>query len=310
MKYTKEFKTFKEQVLLLKNRGLKFEKIDENEAENILSHINYYKLSNYIKAFENPKDVYFEVDFADAMKLYEFDRDLSRILFGLVEKIEISFKTSLAHTISEYIINSTKNSDPFAYLDIKNWHDRKYIRDKKSAQEKENEFRQKICEYTNRDREKYIVDYFKKYNEEYVPLWVLIEIIDFGFACRMFSDSNIDIRKSIAKKYSILNYRDFNFYMKNLKFIRNKLAHNSYIWNLNLINKINKPIVTKIGDISTGRIFAVLIVIKELMKRIDSNYDYTILRNLINDFFCSYPKLLNKFGVETGDCQIVNKIFN
>ncbi|MGF6906970.1 hypothetical protein [Fusobacterium sp. PH5-44] len=47
MKYSKEFKTFSGQVQILEDRGLLFNSITKSDAENILSHINYYKFSNY-----------------------------------------------------------------------------------------------------------------------------------------------------------------------------------------------------------------------------------------------------------------------
>ncbi len=49
--YTKEFKSYKEQLKLLEERGIKFNIISIEEAEKIISNINYYKFSGYIKVF-------------------------------------------------------------------------------------------------------------------------------------------------------------------------------------------------------------------------------------------------------------------
>jgi len=44
---TKPFKTYKEQIAILKKRNLKIE--DEAKAEDILSKINYYNIINGYK---------------------------------------------------------------------------------------------------------------------------------------------------------------------------------------------------------------------------------------------------------------------
>ena len=56
--YTKEFKSYKEQLKLLEERGIKFNIISIEEAEKIISNINYYKFSGYIKVFEIETDKY------------------------------------------------------------------------------------------------------------------------------------------------------------------------------------------------------------------------------------------------------------
>lgn len=60
----------------------------------------YNKFSGYMKVFEIPSDKY-DVQFSKFIELYEFDRKFSRIIFEKIEKIEISFKTNLAYSISE-----------------------------------------------------------------------------------------------------------------------------------------------------------------------------------------------------------------
>jgi|GEM_PF-787089 len=321
MKYDKSFKTFSEQIEILKKRGLLFNDVSESDAENILSHINYYKFSNYIKTFEISTDKYHKTDFNDALNLYKFDRTLSRILFDLVEKIEISFKTSLAYSIAEHIENKKSHTGNavFDYLDIKNWHDlspknknhskSNQIANSNELLDRELEFKSTIFNYCKKNSRECVESFFTKYSSEhFVPIWLLMEIVDFGVACKMYENAATSIKTKISQKYNILR-KDFYTYIKTVKFIRNKLAHNSTIWNLNLINKINKPLITSISkDVDNGRIFAVIIVIIELMKTIEPTYDYTILRDLINNFFLDYHQLLYKFGIKYGNYHIVNQI--
>lgn len=106
MRYNKEFKTYREQIMLMKERGVKFNKTSELEAEKIISNINYYKFSGHMKVFEQKLDQY-DVQFSQFIDLYDFDRKFSRIIFEMIEKIEIAFKTNLAYYISERTKNWT-----------------------------------------------------------------------------------------------------------------------------------------------------------------------------------------------------------
>lgn len=116
--YIKNFKSYSEQVKIMEERGIKFNIITKLEAEKILSNINYYKISGYIKNFEIELDKY-DIEFSKIIELYKFDRKLSSIIFEMIEQIEISFKTKLIYTILE----RTKDLGPFGYMETLEWKD-------------------------------------------------------------------------------------------------------------------------------------------------------------------------------------------
>ena len=94
----KEPKTFQEQVDILKARGLIIE--DKDKAREILSQINYYRLSAYTLTYK--KDNRFEggTSFETIYKLYEFDKRLRNMIIGMLETIEVAFRTHIAYLIA------------------------------------------------------------------------------------------------------------------------------------------------------------------------------------------------------------------
>lgn len=313
MKYNKNFKTNKEQIDLMKSRGIKFNSISELEAENIISNINYYKFSGYMKNFEISQDHY-NVQFCKILELYNFDRKFSRIIFEMIEKIEISFKTNLAYYISE----TTKNSGPFGYLDTLQWKDYSFYNKKTQKNEIKKphdilkdklEFKKKITEYTARNTKGCIMKYFHKYKDEhFIPLWILVEVIDFGMATMMYEDSKKNIQTKVSNKLNISLNNDLNYYLKSLKLIRNTVAHNGILWNFRLISKLNKTLITQHKDIDDKGIMAVLVVIIEILKKVDPKYNYLELKDLIIDYFDKNLFFLDKFGIKNGNLDIIKNL--
>lgn len=312
-KYIKEFKTYSEQITIMKERGIKFNVISELEAEKIISNINYYKFSGYMKVFEQELDRY-DVQFSKIIELYNFDRKFSRIIFEMIEKIEIAFKTNLAYYISE----KTKKLGPLGYLDLLEWKNYSFYNHKtgKDEMKKSHEilkdkldFKRKITEYTARNTKGCIENYFDKYKaEHFIPLWILIEVIDFGMATQMYEESAKDIQEKISKALNIKLNKDLSFYLRSLKLIRNTVAHNGILWNFKLISKLNKPLITAHKNVDERSIVAVLIIIVEILKSVDSKYNYTELRDLIANYFEENSELLYKFGINNNDLCFIKTL--
>lgn len=313
MEYLKTFKNFNEQIEILEQRGIKFNIITKEKAERLLSNINYYKLSGYIKNFEIELDKY-DIEFSEIIKLYKFDRKLSIIIFGMIEEIEIAFKTKLIYSILE----RTKNLGTFGYLETLEWKDYsiydskiKAYRIKKSNDilKDKLEFKKRILEFTIRESKPYIENYFNKYkNEHFLPLWILSEIIDFGMATKMYEDSIKSIQDKVAKNLGNFKNKVFIFYLKSIKLIRNTVAHNGILWNFRLITRLNKPLITKYQIIDDKSIMAVIIIIAEILKNIDVDYDFKELKSLIKEFFKDNQEFIKKFGILNGNIDEIDTI--
>lgn len=311
--YTKEFKSYKEQLKLLEERGIKFNIVSIEEAEKIISNINYYKFSGYIKVFEIETDKY-DIEFNKIYELYKFDRKLASYIFEMVEKIEVAFKTKLIYNILE----RTKKLGPFGYLETSEWKDYS-IKDKKTGKMKVKEsrdilkdkmdFKKRVLEFTMRDIKPYIEHYFEKYKKEsFIPLWILSEVIDFGMTMKMYEESVRDIQTKVAEELGNFKNKDLAFYLKSIKLIRNTVAHNGILWNFRFINRINKPLVNNYKFVDDKSFVAVLIVIVEILKYIDKDFDHTELKNMIKKFFKDNPTLVKKFGIKNGNIDMIDEI--
>lgn len=121
----KPWRSFKQQIELLEDRGMIFD--DKANAKHILSQVNYYRLSGYWYPFRQLinntrlNDFYPSTEFTDVLDIYNFDKKLRILCLQALEVIEMSVRTSIAHTFGRI--------SPIAHLD-KNNFDQKFVQSK------------------------------------------------------------------------------------------------------------------------------------------------------------------------------------
>lgn len=100
-KYSKPYLSYEEQLLLLKDRGIKIE--DEKLALQQLETISYYSLINtYTPLFLKNKNEYEDgVTFNDFHLCYKYDTRLKNTLFKYIILIEQSLKTNLSAVVAK-----------------------------------------------------------------------------------------------------------------------------------------------------------------------------------------------------------------
>ncbi|QPR68001.1 Abi family protein [Lysinibacillus macroides] len=120
--FSKKFKTFEEQINLLKDRGLSIK--DEKKAVDLLSKKNYFDVINGFETLllKDPKaankEYNSETHFDQFMELYNFDKMFSAIVFKAIDSFENRLKTSIAYRFCESVFNSNPNANPACYMDI------------------------------------------------------------------------------------------------------------------------------------------------------------------------------------------------
>ena len=90
--------TFEEQVDILISRNLKVE--DREKAIEVLSRINYYRLSAYMLTSKTNDEFEDGITFNEIYILYEFDKRLRNMILGVLETIEITFRTEISYLIA------------------------------------------------------------------------------------------------------------------------------------------------------------------------------------------------------------------
>ena len=225
----KEFKTYDEQIDLLKTRGLKF--VDEEFALNKLEEDNYYSIINgYKDLFMDKEDgnkFKNNVTFEEIYSLFEFDRNIKSIFLKNILVVENILRTLIAYNFSEKYGNDN-------YLKLDNFETLKNSGcNKKKYQERIEQIQKLICniqqDISNNIRKKpYINHYILNYG--FVPLWVLVNAISLGRLSQFYSLMDQSVRVKVSKHWNVKE-DELDQFIKNLSYFRNLCAHDERLYN-------------------------------------------------------------------------------
>jgi abortive infection bacteriophage resistance protein len=84
-------------------------------------------------------------------------------------------------------------------------------------------------------KEPFVSHYLESYQK--LPIWVAIEIWDFGALSKLFSGLKQVDKDFIAAKYGVFSGDDFAGWLRGLNFVRNVCAHHSRLWNINMLER-------------------------------------------------------------------------
>lgn len=210
--------TTDELIEHMKNKGISFNIVTEDEAKTFLQENNYYmKLAsyraNYLKYDTGvKKDQYINLEFAYLKELSTLDMYLRYLIIKMCLDIEHALKVSLiAH------VENNPNEDGYELI-------RKFIGCTNQKGQPQNEYiLKKIRGHKSSD---YCKDLIDKYYP-YFPVWVFVELISFGdltYLVAFYDDLYSD---------PIVN----NKFMNIIRDMRNASAHSNC-----LINKLFEPL--------------------------------------------------------------------
>lgn len=291
----KKFKTYEEQLHILKSRGL----IIKNPKFVIkkLREDGYYNIINgYKNLFLNPTikedEYHYKSSFEEIYALYEFDKEIRSILFQYILKVESMVKSLISYTFSKF--HGVDN-----YLKINNFDllDKQFVGIKK-AEERVLHIQKLISTIHNEttialNDKPYINYYMIEYG--YIPFWVLVNILSLGTLSRFYGLMKQNERVEIAKNWNI-SEKELKQYLAILAFFRNLCAHNERLYcshNKTSIvdNEYHK--ITEIDKINLryrqgkNDIFSLVIVLKILLSPTDFN-------DFINKFEGKMKKMKKK----------------
>lgn len=222
----KPFKTIDEQIDILESRGLTFS--DKDYAANYLLSNNYYKIINgYSKYFMSPDDTYLPgTCFDEIINLYHFDRDIKQDFFRAILSIEGHLKSFFAYRFAE-----AYQDQPYAYLNTSC-----YAQDKALSVVRTIYHLSGIINHYKKQPNSSIEHYLKKYHS--VPIWVLVNYLDFGELRHMISSTKTQLQNKIAhdmESFICQNIQQTDLFppetmlsfIENLNDVRNICAHNN-----------------------------------------------------------------------------------
>lgn len=226
----KPFLELKDQINLLKSRGLVFD--DDEEAQKYLLMNNYYNVINcYSKFFCINEDKYLEnTNFNEIIAVHIFDKEIKNILLKNIITVENYFRSILAYCYSKKLGN-----EKFAYINEDNYERSHYYEYIKLIKDLSGLIDNKFIESNNA-----INHYITKHGE--LPIWVLCEFMTFGQTLGLFNCVTLNIKADVTHKINDLinenlstntirlSTEQLHKILDNIKNIRNVAAHNNKLF--------------------------------------------------------------------------------
>lgn len=244
----KPWKSLDDQLGLLQQRGMSVD--NPSAAKSYLERLGYYRLSGYWYPFRKldpaqtpnspiPRrlDSFIEGShFADVVRLYVFDKKLRLLAMDALERIEMAVRVDIAHLLGKV--------DPYAHENPGCLHGNfsKKIQKRGSAMGRTEHdlWLDKYRSHLQRSRREPFVDHYQK-NYGRLPIWVTVEVWDFGMMSKLYAGMKIADRDVIATKYGAPDGNTFTSWLRSLNFIRNVSAHHSRLWNINVLERSPLP---------------------------------------------------------------------
>ena len=161
--------------------------------------------------------------FTDAVDLYVFDKKLRLLFIDALERIEVGLRVEIA------LLLGTRN--PIAHRLPSELHGNfaKKV-DPSTNQTKHDKWLARLDELTNKSREEFVQEYRKKYSTP-LPIWMAIELWDFGSLSHFVNGMTNSDKAFIAAKYNMPSPEHLVSWVRNLNQLRNVCAHHSRLWN-------------------------------------------------------------------------------
>lgn len=306
MNSDKPFKTYEEQLELLKSRGLVI--TSDKTALKILKEENYYNVINGYKDLflDNScvEDRYREnSEFMEIVSLYNFDGEIRNLFLKEILKIENKLRSLISYTFSlKYGNDNYLKFDNFETLENSGTK-------KKNIEKRAGHIHELIAEMQRDlaysiDKKEYVKHYMNKYG--FIPFWVLVSSISFGTLSKFYSLMKSKDQNVVAKNFGIME-NDLKQYINIIASIRNLCAHGERVYNLRMDKTKNMPnsiyhAFLKIPinknsnryENGVNDLFAVVIILKILLPRKDfdnfyNNLDFEIKklsRKLVSISIC------------------------
>jgi abortive infection bacteriophage resistance protein len=278
MTYQKPYLPLAQQRELLEGRGMHIP--DHAKAEEYLRRIGYYRLSAYWYPFRRLErladgshrlgDCFKDgTTFKHVTDLYAFDKTLRLLAIDAIERIEISTRTEVALAIGRH--------DPWAHRDPKAV-DANFTRiSENHSDSKYDGWLRKLDERAATSKEEFAVHFRSKYPSEPMPIWIAVELLDFGPLSHFLSGMRYADLQHVEKGYGGLRPHLVKSWVRSLSGVRNVCAHHSRLWNKPLIDQPAKPQRGEIPDLdhieespwSNRRIYAAFSVMNVMLQRVN-----------------------------------------
>ncbi|MDB5364374.1 MAG: Abortive infection bacteriophage resistance protein Abi [Rhodospirillales bacterium] len=312
--YTKPFVSIPAQIQLLRQRGMVVD--DEARAAAHLAKIGYYRLSGYWHVFRQRRET-FDANgtrtvaildrfkpgtaFAQAVQLYVFDKRLRLLFLDAIERIEVALRVAMAIQLGPR--NPTAHLDP-AELDPR------FSRPDAAGRNNHAIFIARQRDLVRRSSEAFVDNWSSKYVGD-LPIWMAIEVWDFGMAATLLENLKAADLRAISHQYGVPDLRDLKSWVRSINYVRNICSHHGRLWNRPLV--IN-PSYPRLGGIpmldhlraeSSYRAYEIAAVMQFLLRTMSPNSTWAPrLAQLAAEFPPGLPVSLTNAGFPAAWAQL------
>jgi len=304
------------QLELLKHRGLNVQ--DEVHAESFLQSVSFFRLSPYMRPFQQPEDIDHRFrdgsQFRQLTRLYDFDRRLRLLTMDAIERVEIASRAVISNHMgpahgSHWYIDPRMFHQMFDHQRLlttlsfkQSTAMRDFQRECERLDRSRADDRRKGLLKRQRAKESYARHYPATYaHPPLMPGWAMLEELTLGDLSHLYKGLAKDAdKKAIARRLGIAAPL-MQSWLHTLTTIRNICAHHSRLWNREL--GIRPELPKKANFLwpkhlfqpgPHTRIFAALCILNHLTHRVspDSHWDQRL-----HQLICEFPDVsLNAMG--------------
>lgn len=271
--YLKEPLNYEQQIeKLIEN---KIQILDREKAKNILSEINYYKLTGYALQFRkniNKSECKEDTTLKIIYKIYKFDEDLRAVFRKYIEIAEVYYKTQIAYGFStEKCIESPYNQ----HYEENNFYNKKGYWEVMQTFNKEESYY----------KDSLIVKHHKHKYKGKMPLWVMVELMTFSNVSKLYCSMFISEKAKIADEVGV-NYKTLENHLHCLSVLRNRCAHTARLYNtkFNPPARFTKQFLRKNPQISNNSLFAYSLVLLRRLPNLETK------QLMVNDLYNVFDK--------------------
>ena len=262
----KQAKTYEQQLDILRNRGI--EVIDSQEAISILKRINYYRLTAYGLTLKDEQENQYRIGttFNQLIELYDFDKKLRQLLIGVIESIEIAFRTHIAyHHVHKY--------GPLGYKEAKHFNNARY----------HEKFIASLDRFFDNNKKELFVSHHQSKYQGVFPFWVTVEVLSFSTLSMLFKNLKNKDKLAISKDYYNVHFKYTQSWLHTLTTIRNTCAHHGRLYGKKLT--IRPQLFDDMqGEIENDGVFAAILIACKLLNDEERASFINSLASLIEDY--------------------------
>ena len=282
-RYPKQILTIAQQVQSYIDAGMII--TSRADAERVLKSVGFYRLRGYsFNLYDNATKKYVPgTQFEDILKLYQFDQELSTLIFSMISKIEVALRVRLVESLLIH-------GEPLVLQDSSIFKEKKLYWQNMST----------VASEIARSNDVFIKHNFDNHDGE-VPVWAVVEVLSFGTLSKIIKN----LKTGTGSSYSILasnyQYRSkkgnlvkpsqkmLTSWIQGVSVLRNMCAHNSRIYNRTIHTTPEILDTDKVTPLPVHNgLYQILLAMKYLRS---SNEEWTV-------FVDAFDKLIqNNIGV-------------